>query len=952
MTKKTRIHELAKELGLSAQALVTKLHALGFAEVKGPQSALDEFTLLTIQGRLAAHGLVAKPAEAAATSAENGGLAGVLKKKKKRTSVDSAPEEAGESDAEPATAEAPQVEITPEPALRKAPPEPVKETPPVAPAPAFISLPVVKVAPVVEAPVQAAPEPAPAIRRAEVAVVQPDVEPEPAPQEIQSEDTEAAAGIAPLEAEETDSERDVLEPAARAKPAQVPAAENPIEDSPAVSKGPKPAALPGDLVKPAQQRRPGKVVGFVDLSKVQSQVRPQTQTRKLRSKDDVAPNVQPTFGNDRRRALVRGDHAQRGSLTAAQLREKESARFLRRRGAPAGGPGARTGTSQRAPGLPTGVSPMSGTEVAIEAPVTVKKLADAMSIKAGQLLTLAMAGAGLGININSVLDSETATLLALEFDVTLKVSETLEAEEVMREKLVHARGQIDDKDLATRPPTIAFLGHVDHGKTTLLDKIRNSRVANGESGGITQHIGAYQVTSKTGHLITILDTPGHEAFTAMRARGASAVDIVVLVVAADDGVMPSTIEAIAHAKAAGAKIVVALNKCDKPEANPGRVKQQLAGHEVLAEEYGGDVGMIEVSATQGTGIDDLLERVTLESEVIDLKTHTEGAASGIVLEAEVQEGKGRVAFLLVKEGTLSQGDVILAGEGYGRVRSIHDDRDRAIKSAGPSLPVQVSGLSELPGVGDQFHVVASLEEARGVAEERARKNRMMSLAERRAVTAESLSQALTEQHKKTINVVLKADVQGSLEALKQQIEGLTHNEVDVRMLHAALGTVTESDVNLAASSGAIVLAFHVGFNEKARAAADRGGVEIRPYEVIYEMLDDLRGLMEGTLAPEVSEQVIGHVEIRALFKSSKFGSVAGSHVIDGIVSRDSKVRVLRGKTVVFTGQIAGLRREKDDVKEVREGFDCGVTLKEFDGYEVGDVIEAYKMVSTKRLLKI
>jgi len=700
-------------------------------------------------------------------------------------------------------------------------------------------------------------------------------------------------------------------------------------------------------------RRPGKVVGFVDLSKVQAQVRPQAQARKLRSKDDVAPNVQPTFGNDRKKALVRGDHAQRGTLTASQLREKESSRFLRRRGAPAPGTAApRTPGSGQKVGTSAGASPLAGSEVTIAAPVTVKKLADALSVKSNQILAYAMLELGLSVNINSVLEEAAAQLLAEKFDVTLRVSQTLEAEQALLERMDLARGRVDDADLVLRPPTIAFLGHVDHGKTTLLDTIRSSRVAKGEAGGITQHIGAYQVTSKKGAKITILDTPGHEAFTAMRARGAQAVDIVVLVVAADDGVMPSTLEAIAHAKAAKTPVVVALNKCDKPEANPGRVKQQLAGHELLAEDYGGEVGMVEVSATKATGIEELLDRVVLESEVLDLKSHAAGPASGVVLEAEVQEGKGRVAFLLVKEGTLNQGDVILAGEGYGKVRSIHDDRGRAIKTAGPSMPVEVSGLSELPGVGDQFHVVESLEDARLVAEERARKNRTMSLAERRAVTAESLSQALTAQHKKAINVVLKADVQGSLEALKQQIEGLTHAEVDVRLLHSALGTVTESDVNLAASAGALVLAFHVGVNEKARTAAERSGVEIRPYEVIYEMLDDLRGLMEGTLAPEISEQIIGHVEVRALFKSSKFGNVAGSHVIDGAVTRDSRVRVLRGKTVMFTGMIAGLRREKEDVREVREGFDCGVTLKDFDGFEVGDVIEAFKMVTTKRLLKI
>ncbi len=980
-TKKKRIHELAKELDLSAQVLVSKLQALGFSEVKGPQSALDEFTLLRVQGTLEAYGIVAKPNAPEATSMQAGGL--TLRKKKKRTSVDSAPEgdEEHAAEAEPAevAVAAPEAAPVAAPSVVPVPKpervhEPIASVSPVAKPPRSESVHAVEPAakapsaPLVTAERMAEPERGAtetveiAKREARVEIARTETV-EELPAEVYAADSteiaEPELARETIDAAESVLERDVLSPAARgtAAAAHAPNAETAGDAARPGLAGPA-RVITGkssqeDLVKPAQQRRPGKVVGFVDLSKVQAPVRPQTQTRKLRSKDDVAPNVQPTFGNDKKRALVRGDHAQRGSLTASQLRERESARFLRRRGAPVGGPGApRPALGQRAVSPQAGMSPVSGTEVTIEAPVTVKKLAEAMSIKAGQVLTLAMTSYKLNININSVLDSDTATLLADGFDVTLKVSQALEAEQVMREKLVQARGQVDTADLVTRPPTVAFLGHVDHGKTTLLDKIRDSRVAQGESGGITQHIGAYQVSSKSGHLITILDTPGHEAFTAMRARGAQAVDIVVLVVAADDGVMPSTIEAIAHAKAAGTRIIVALNKCDKPEANPGRVKQQLAGHELLAEEYGGEVQMVEVSATVGTGIDKLLECVILESQVVDLKSHTAGPASGVVLEAEVQEGKGRVAFLLVKEGTLSQGDVILAGDGYGRVRSIHDDRNRAIKSAGPSMPVQVSGLSELPGVGDQFHVVGSLEEARGVSEERARKNRMMSLAERRAVTAESLGQALSDQHKKTINVVLKADVQGSLEALKKQIESLTHNEVDVRLLHSALGTVTESDVNLAASSGASVLAFHVGINEKARTAADRSGVEIRPYEVIYEMLDDLRALMEGTLAPDVSEQVVGHVEVRALFKSSKFGSVAGSHVLDGLVTRDAKVRVLRGKSVVYTGQIAGLRREKDDVKEVREGFDCGVTLKDFDAYEVGDLIEAFKMVSTKRLLKI
>jgi translation initiation factor IF-2 len=452
----------------------------------------------------------------------------------------------------------------------------------------------------------------------------------------------------------------------------------------------------------------------------------------------------------------------------------------------------------------------------------------------------------------------------------------------------------------------------------------------------------------------VIDTPGHEAFTAMRARGAQAVDIVVLVIAADDGVMPSTIEAINHARAAKTPIVVALNKIDKPAANVERVKQQLTSHNLLAEDYGGEIAMLPVSGLTGQGVDALLERVFLESEVLELRAHARGPATGIVIEAEKHEGKGPVAYLLIKDGTLNRGDVILAGEGYGKVRSIQDDRGRALKQAGPSMPVEVSGLTELPGVGEQFYVVADLKKAREVAEERMRKNRMMSLAERQSVTRENLFQTVAEQSKNTINVILKADVQGSLQALTQQLDGLTHDEVVVRVIHSAIGAVIESDVSLAIPSGALVLAFRVGTHDKGRVLAERSGIEIRNYDVIYELLDDLRTMMEGSLAPEMTEEVTGHAEVRAVFKSSRLGNIAGCMVLDGSVFRDSKLRVLRGKDrqVVHTGVMGSLRREKDDTKEVREGFECGITVKDFDGYELGDVIEAFKVVAVKRLLKI
>jgi translation initiation factor IF-2 len=436
----------------------------------------------------------------------------------------------------------------------------------------------------------------------------------------------------------------------------------------------------------------------------------------------------------------------------------------------------------------------------------------------------------------------------------------------------------------------------------------------------------------------------------MRARGAKAVDIVVLVVAADDGPMASTEEALAHARAAKVPVVVALTKMDKPDANPQKSQEGLSRLGLIPEEWGGDTAMIKVSALKGEGVDELLERVFLESEVLELKSHPQGPAQGVVIEAAVSEGKGIVAHLLVQDGTLKRGDVILAGEGFGKVRAMHDDRNKTVDEAGPSMPVEVSGLSALPGVGETFYVVDDLAQAKKVAEERERKNRAMSLTERRTVTAESLSRAVEEEKRLTINMVVRADVQGSVEVLKSTLGELKHEEVEVKVLLAGVGAVTENDVNLAATSGAMIVAFHVGVNDKARQAAERMGVEIAYYEVIYELLDRMRSLMEGTLAPEMAEEVTGHVEIRALFRSSKIGLIAGCHVTDGSISRDSKVRLMRDGNVIYTGTLASLKREKDDAKEVRAGFDCGIVLKDYQDVQERDVIEAFKIIKVKRTL--
>jgi len=911
LTQKKRIYDLAKEYGMSGDDLAKKLRDMGFTEIKGRMTALDDFMVLQIQGTLEAHGLIP---ESLKGTAEQSGIGLVVKRKKKKLG-----EVVGGEEVEPPTPPAPRA------------PEPKEEKPKRA---AKVAEP----APVPELLPEEEPAP-PAV---------PEVEPEPVAERPRAEVP------APQPAEE-----EVLEEAEIAEPELTPA-KSPISTRPApepasaqAESPPAPAASPKQpLAESKVPKRQGKVVGFIDLTKIQSAQPKKPESRRIRSKDDVAPQVMPTLAHDKKRALLRGDRGAREQLTAGQLREREAGRFLRRRTpGPAGAP---TGRPQRGGRTQDGSSsPHSGGKVAIDMPITVKKLAEALSVKSGELMTCAIRNLGMDmmkLNINALIDEDTAVLLAQEFGVELAVSTQMAAEETLIGELKKKRTDVEEGHLLPRPPTVAFLGHVDHGKTTLIDAIRRSTLVEDESGGITQHIGAYRVTTAQGHPLTIIDTPGHAAFTAMRARGAEAVDVVVLVVAADDGPKPQTEEALAHARAAKTPVIVALTKMDKAEANPKRAIEALGRLGLVSEAWGGDTAMIEVSATKGTGIQELLERVFLESEVLELRAHFEGPASGVVLEAEIQQGKGIVAHLLVQDGTLSRGDVILAGEGYGKVRSMHDDHGRIVESATPSMPVEVSGLSALPGVGSAFYVVGDLAQAKEVAEERERKNRATSLTERRTVTAEALMKAVADDARQTINLIVRADVQGSVEVLRSALSELKHEEVEVRVLHAGVGAVTESDVLLATSSNATVIAFHTGVNDKAREAAERGGVPIRHYEVLYVVLDDVRDLMEGLLAPEIVEEVTGHVEVRALFKSSKVGMIAGSHVTDGSIFRDSRVRVLREGKLIHNGPLASLRREKDDAKEVREGFDCGIVLRDFQDVQPGDVLEAYRVTKVKRTL--
>jgi translation initiation factor IF-2 len=500
-----------------------------------------------------------------------------------------------------------------------------------------------------------------------------------------------------------------------------------------------------------------------------------------------------------------------------------------------------------------------------------------------------------------------------------------------------------------RPPVVTVMGHVDHGKTSLLDYIRRTRVASGEAGGITQHIGAYHVETPKG-VITFLDTPGHEAFTAMRARGAKVTDIVVLVVAADDGVMPQTKEAIAHAKAGNVPIVVAINKIDKPEANPERVKQELVAESVLPEEYGGDTQFVQVSAKTGKGIDDLLDALLLRAEVLELKAPRETMARGIVIESRLDKGKGPVATVLVQSGTLKRGDIVLAGAVFGRVRAMTDETGKSVASAGPAIPAEIQGLSDIPLAGEDVMVLGDERKAREIALFRQGKFRDVKLAKQQAAKLESMFAEGGEQEVKTLTLIIKADVQGSYEALSNALAKLSTDEVKVNIVHAAVGGITESDVNLALASKAVIIGFNTRADVASRKLAEHNGVQIRYYNIIYEAVDDVKAALSGMLAPERKENQLGLIEVREVYKISKVGTVAGCYVLEGLVRRGAKVRVLRDNVVIHDGELDSLKRFKDDVREVKAGFECGLSVKGYSDIQKGDQLEAYEIVEVSRTL--
>ncbi|RIY40244.1 translation initiation factor IF-2 [Neopusillimonas maritima] len=581
-------------------------------------------------------------------------------------------------------------------------------------------------------------------------------------------------------------------------------------------------------------------------------------------------------------------------------------------------------------------------EIHVPETITVGDLAHKMAIKAAEVIKHLMK-LGQMVTINQVLDQETAMIVVEELGHTA-IAAKLDDPEAF---LVSPEVDVQAESLP-RAPVVTVMGHVDHGKTSLLDHIRRAKVASGEAGGITQHIGAYSVKTDRG-MVTFLDTPGHEAFTAMRARGAKATDIVILVVAADDGVMPQTKEAVHHAKAAGVPLVVAVNKIDKPEANPDRVKQELISEEVVPEEYGGDVPFVPVSAKTGQGIDDLLEHVLLQAEILELKAPVEAPAKGIVIEARLDKGRGPVATVLVQSGTLTRGDSILAGASYGRVRAMLNENGKPVNTAGPSIPVEIQGLTEVPAAGDEVIAMADERKAREIALFRQGKFRDVKLARQQAAKLESMFENMGEGSQ-TLALIVKTDVQGSQEALVQSLLKLSTEEVRVQVVHAAVGGISESDVNLAIASNAVIIGFNVRAEQSAKKLAENNGIDLRYYNIIYDAIDDVRKAMSGMLAPEQREEVIGSVDIREVFTISKVGNIAGCMVTDGVVRRDAQVRLLRNNVVIWTGAIDSLRRFKDDVKEVKAGFDCGITLKSSIDLEVGDQLEVFEIKEVARTL--
>ncbi|MFW9608764.1 MAG: translation initiation factor IF-2, partial [Aquaspirillum sp.] len=703
---------------------------------------------------------------------------------------------------------------------------------------------------------------------------------------------------------------------------------------------PAPAAAPAPTARPANQQRNERSGGGERNSRPAARPAPAAATPAAPAAEKTDKPADKKASPKKGQPNGRHDHEDANKRRGLKTRGGDAGNTNAWK-AKRGGKNSKNNQSQAAHAFQAPTEPVVH-EVLVPETISVADLAHKMSVKAAEVIKVLMK-MGMMVTINQVLDQETAMIVVEEMGHVAKPA-----------KLDDPESYLDDVDgghhelvLEARAPVVTVMGHVDHGKTSLLDYIRRTKVASGEAGGITQHIGAYHVETQRG-MITFLDTPGHEAFTAMRARGAKATDIVVLVVAADDGVMPQTIEAIHHAQAAGVPIVVAVNKIDKQGANPEKIRQELSGHGVVPEEWGGETQFIDVSAKQGINIDGLLEAILLQAEVLELTAAKDAPAKGLVVEARLDKGRGAVSTILVQSGTLRKGDVLLAGSVFGRVRAMLDENGKPVNEAGPSIPVEILGLSDVPSAGEDAIVLTDERKAREIALFRQGKFRDVRLARQQAAKLENMFAQMAEGEVRTLSLIIKADVQGSYEALASSLQKLSTEEVRVNILHSGVGGITESDVNLALASQAVIIGFNTRADAQARKVAENNEVDIRYYNIIYDAIDEVKSALSGMLAPEKREQILGTAEIRQVISVSKVGNIAGCMVTDGMIKRSARVRVIRQNVVIHDGELDSLKRFKDDVKEVKQGYECGMMLKNFNEIIEGDQLEAYEVIEVAR----
>ncbi|HEY7087003.1 MAG TPA: translation initiation factor IF-2 [Tepidisphaeraceae bacterium] len=964
MAKGIRVNALAKELGVQSKQILDKLKDEGLGE-KAPNhmSVLPLGLAESVREWFSsAHG--------SGTAVETAAPVAVAEKPKttarrrtKKSGVDEGGDAADGAGGATAVAEAPVAEAPATVITEKVIEKPVARTAPVAPAapapePVAPVMPEISVTPIAPPPPPPAPAKAPAIA-AEAPT--PAVAPPPP----------AAPPIKPAEPHARPASRPTItlanrgtQPVAERKPI-IPAPKL-VTPAPASIQGPRIVREEAPEVIPAP--RPRRPVESGNEGPSITQARP-TGGRGVKTADDdeESSDKKKAAGksgrtNSNRR---RGPDGRRGEAME-KLREFTDADLIERRDRLNAAASFRTGFDshlRKSEARGTHVLAKTGVQrggaIEVEEPITIKSLSAALGVKSNDIQGKLMKK-GVMATVNQMLDHETAAALALDYGVELQIAAQPSLEDQLLTEF-EAR-ETKDEDLAPRPPVVTILGHVDHGKTSLLDKIRSANVAAGEAGGITQHTAAWMVEivggDKQKKRVTFIDTPGHQAFTAMRARGANMTDVVVLVVSAAEGVQPQTIESINHARAAEVPIVVAMNKIDRADADPNKVLGQLAANGLNPIEYGGDTEVVRTSATTGQGIKELIEILDYQAELLELKADASSAARGTVIEARVDPGLGSIATVLVQDGTLKVGDVILAGPGYGRIRSLLNDQGTSVEQAGPSMPVIVSGLNDLPGAGDKFFVVDDLERARAIAEERAILARQSDLAQQNRVSADNLLATMKAGDVKTINLIIKADVQGSIETLVNTVEGQNTEEVKVKVIHSGVGAISESDVELAIATKTkptdnrvAIIGFHVVPDEAARALAEHHHVDVKLYRVIYEIFDDLKKSLSGMLEPEVREKLHGHAEIRKVFKFSKVGSIAGCFVRDGHIQRGSKIRLTRdGRVITEDLSIDTLKRVKDDVKEVKAGFECGIKLAGYDDIKEGDVLEAYVREKHERTL--